>query len=257
MGAAHNNMDGMAVSRPLLLLTRPEPASEDFWRSLPVSVRSQVELLINPLLSIHVTGPLPSLDGVSGLIFTSSNGLNAYKDLGGPIAGLPVIAVGEGTAATAKALGFHVTMAGGTANRLVQHILDQNLPGPFVHMRGEVAIGDVAEQLTASGMPTTEAILYEQRLEGFSSATREALSQDRVVIAPVFSARTARQLSSESEGLGKIVFAAISPAVAQDLPQSRALQTIVAKTPNRAGMVELVAKLIADTVTLERPPREM
>ncbi|WP_218588632.1 uroporphyrinogen-III synthase [Marivita hallyeonensis] len=198
-----------------------------------------------------MTGPLPSLDEIAGLIFTSANALDAYRDLGGAPDKLAIV-VGDGTASVAQEFGFDVDVAGGTADKLVSHVLEKGYKGPLMHLRGEVAIGDVAERLTRAGVTTGEAVLYEQRLEHFSETTKEALSQDRAIIAPVFSPRTARQLGAESEGIENMVFAAISNAVAEALPPEMAARTKVAKTPNRSGMVELVTQMITDAVALER-----
>jgi uroporphyrinogen-III synthase len=243
----------MSALRPLLLLTRPEQASRAFWEALPESARASAELLINPLMSIHVTGPLPDMTGVKRLIFTSANGLDAFRTLGGVPNGVPAIAVGENTATSAAQQGFEVDMAGGNADRLVEFVQDRGFGGPLLHIRGDVSIGDVAQRLTAAGVTTREAVLYEQRLERLNRQTQEALSQDRVVIAPVFSQRTARQLRHESGGLPAMAIAAISQPVADELSAEPALCLRIAKTPNRAGMVELVAKMIADAATLERP----
>lgn len=252
MFAAHNKTDGMVSRRPLLLLTRPKPSSEAFWEALPAESREAVDYLINPLLSIHVTGPLPALEDVSGLIFTSANALDAYAALGGSVLDIPVIAVGAATGQATRAFGFETEIAGGTADHLVRHVLDRGYKGPLVHLRGEIAIGDVAQRLTAAGVATSEVILYGQVLEPFSPTTREALSQDRPILAPVFSPRTALQFGRESDGIGDVSFAAISQSVADVLPKEAASRTRVADTPNRDGMVKLVKEMIADAVTLER-----
>jgi uroporphyrinogen-III synthase len=242
----------MAAPRPLLLLTRPQASSEAFWKALPQQARDAVDYLINPLLSIHVTGPLPNVAGVAGLIFTSANALDAYMALGGSVLDVPAIAVGKGTANAARALGFKVDVAGGTADQLIDYVIDNGFRGPLLHMRGEIAIGDVARRLSSAGVETSEAVLYSQVLEPFSEATREALSQDRPTLAPVFSPRTARQLGRESVGLNHIRFAAISKAVASALPSDAARRTKIAQLPDRDEMVALVTEMIADAVSLER-----
>jgi len=247
----------MVDPRPLLLLTRPKASAEAFLDELPSETREAVDILINPLLSIRVTGPLPDFDGVTGLIFTSANALDAYEALGGRVLDLPVIVVGETTARAARAFGFEVDVAGGTSDHLVRHVLDRGYTGGLMHLRGEIAIGDVAARLTGSGVATSEAILYKQELERFSASTRAALLQDRAIIAPVFSPRTAEQLARESAGFGRITYAAISHTVADTLPPDTAEQTRVSDTPNREGMVTLVAEMVADAVALERQMRHL
>lgn len=242
----------MGTHRPLLLLTRPKAASEAFWAALPQESRDAVDILINPLLSIHISGPLPDLSGVAGLIFTSANALDAYATLGGLALDVPAIAVGPSTGKVVRAFGFRTDVAGGTADQVVEHVLSEGYAGPLLHLRGENAIGEIAERLSAAGVETTEAVLYTQRLEPFTVATREALSQDRITIAPVFSPRTARQLGYESLGFDHIRFAAISHAVADALPEEAVRRTRISRRPDRDGMVELVRDMILDAASLER-----
>ena len=252
MVAAHNKPDSMVDRRPLLLLTRPESAARAFWAELPEDVRQSVDVLISPLLSIHVTGHLPDLSDIKGLIFTSSNGLDAYMASGGQVGSTPVVAVGENTASAARSLGFKVEMAGGNADQVVQYIIGREYSGPFLHVRGEASIGDIALRLSNAGVPTSEAILYDQRLERLTAEAREALSQDRYVLAPVFSSRTAKQLRSESEDYTHLRFAAISDAVAKVLSEGEKQRVQVSRRPNREGMLELVTEMVASAVALER-----
>jgi uroporphyrinogen-III synthase len=244
--------DAMAAPRPLLLLTRPQASSEAFWAALPRQIRDHVDFLINPLMSIHFTGPLPEMRGVAGLIFTSANALDAYAALGGTALDIPAIAVGTGTGKALRAFGFKADIAGGTADQVVEHVLRHGYSGPLLHLRGENAIGDIAKRLTDAGVETSEAVLYTQELETFAQDTREALSQDRPILAPVFSPRTARQLGRESLGFDNIRFAAISQAVADALPADAAHRTKVSRRPDRDGMIELVREMVTDAVSLER-----
>ena len=251
MNAAHNNTARMTAERPILLLTRPQADSEAFWNALPDTTRQRVELLINPVLSIRFTGPFPPISDVRGLIFTSANAVSAYRNLGGPPFDGPIFAVGDATADAARQFGFSVSVGGGNANRLVAFVKGAGLDGPLMHLRGEISVGDIAKRLTEAGIPTREAAIYVQDLLPLSADTREALSQDRVVIAPVFSPRTARHLSSESEGIKGMRFAAISDAAARNLPES----AYVAEQPDRESMITLVSSMVEAPETLERLTR--
>lgn len=242
----------MAAARPILLLTRPQASSEAFWYALPEDIRAAVDILINPLLSIHFKGPLPDLSRLGGLIFTSANALDAYIALNGRVLNVPVIAVGAATGKAARDFGFDVDVAGGTAEHLIAHVLERGYKGPLLHLRGEIAIGDIAQRLTAAGVATDDAVLYRQKPKPFTAPTRVALSQDRPVVAPIFSPRTAVQFGRESKGLANIGCAAISQAVADALPVANARRTQIASQPDRAGMVELVTNMIADAAGLER-----
>jgi len=65
------------------------------------------EPLVAPLLAIQpIVQSAPELDGVSGLVFTSRNGVDAFARLSARGRSLPVFTVGAATAEAARAAGF-------------------------------------------------------------------------------------------------------------------------------------------------------
>ena len=112
-----------------LLVTRPEPDASREAEAL--AARGHVPVLA-PLLSIAFMGAVPlQLEGAKALIATSRNALRALASHPERDAalGLPLIAVGEGTAREAQEFGFaDVTIGPGTGAELAALIRDEFKP---------------------------------------------------------------------------------------------------------------------------------
>lgn len=250
-------MDVMPSTRPVLLLTRPRSGSEAFLNALPQDAQDHVECIISPLMEIEMTGTLPDIGAFDGVIFTSANGVEAFRKHGGRAKSQRAIAVGDQTAQAADALGFRTLTAGGNAERLIAFVKEQGLIGPLLHIRGQIAVGDIAKNLTDASVPTKEAVLYQQVLQPLNAEATAALSQDRQVIAPLFSPRTARHLVAESPDGARYDVAAISRAVADEVPEDVRRTCRIAEHPNRDAMLRLVTEMIAETAPLERPSQDV
>ena len=96
---------------PTVLLTRPAPDSAAFAAAL--TERIAVPVVVSPLMRIVTDGTLPNMDDVDGVIFTSRNGVRAYRELNGPAR--PCYCVGPGTAEEARAAGMPARFAEGDA----------------------------------------------------------------------------------------------------------------------------------------------
>ncbi len=227
------------MTLPVLLLTRPEAQSRAFAATLADA--GPFRLVISPLIGIAPTGALPDMDGFRGLIFTSVNGVAAYRALGGPP--LPAFAVGEATAEAARAAGMTALAADGFAETLIAILKERRPPGPLLHIRGRHARGDVAARLTAAGLPVATAILYEQPALPPTPEARAALSGPETIVAPVFSPRTGA-LFSELEVQAPLLVAAMSEAVAKALAPLHKQDLKIASRPDSASMRELVADLL-------------
>src|SRR5262245_66205847 len=124
-----------------ILLTRPREDAE----ALAATLRARGhDVTIEPLFSVFPVddGPI-DLNGVQAVLLTSANGARALaqrtarRDLG-------VLAVGDATAATARALGFSaVESAGGNVDDLVQLVRTRLRPdgGVLLHAAGSVVAG--------------------------------------------------------------------------------------------------------------------
>ncbi len=146
-----------------LLLTRPE--------SGPDAVALHAALLAAghrithaPLLSVVLTGPMPSLDGVQALIATSRNGLKAVAPIPAAALGLPLFAVGPATGALGRVLGFRKVIEGpGTGRALVDIIRSEAAPAAY-------CLAPLARLLVASA--ASSSARNARRRSSIASASR-------------------------------------------------------------------------------------
>ena len=221
---------------PVLLLTRPRPASEAFLGRLEDYLGRSVDCIISPVLEIVDHGRLPDVDPYATLVFSSSN---AVERLGreGMLKGRSVRTVGEATAEMARRYGAEAEALGGDVDAFIAH--SGSLEGPCLHCRGVHSRGDLAARLAALSIPCDEAVVYDQReVRQTDEATARALSGSRIV-APVFSPRSARLLAEQLPENAHIQIIAISPAAASVWPDRG--QVEIAEAPTAEEMLRLVA----------------
>lgn len=238
------------VPRPKLLLTRPQPASERFAAELRDDGAGSFDCVISPLVGIVASGPLPDLSGYMRLIFTSANAVEAYADLGGP-SGLSCFTVGDATALAAENAGLVPRSAGGDADALASLIRRDRPAGPLLHLRGTHARGDLAERLTAQGILTDEAVIYDQPLGDLSPEAQTLLGAWPAVIVPLFSPRSAARFAETAGHVRSCWIVAMSDAVAQAMGVLRPDRLMIAAHPTGAEMRKTVAMLMDEARTLE------
>lgn len=231
---------------PVLLLTRPREASERFARVLEAR-GLRFRAVISPLFSIAVQGPLPDASAMRGLIFTSANGVEAWRALGGRT-DLPAWCVGDATAAAARSAGMMAQSAGGTADDLVGWLADSRPPVPLLHLHGTNARGAVADRLTAAGLPCFSAVIYDQPAQPLTPEAGAALAGDAPVVAPVFSPRTGKLLA-EQPVKAPLLVAAMSEAVAKTLASLHKRELKVARRPESEAMTDVVCDLLDRAAT--------
>ncbi len=234
-------------------MTRPRAASERFVAQLPTRVRSRVEVIHSPILEIKPLAVPVCTTGTKGLIFTSSNAVNAAASAG-VRRDLPAYCVGPTTTATAEGAGWDARMVGGTAEELVAGLLQIRPTSPLLHLRGEHSRGNIAERLTEMGITTREQAVYQQLLLPLSPEAKAASEGDRPVIAPIFSPRTARQFADIWAGTAPLWLAAISEATAEPLKSLGYERLRIAKEPTPKKMRKVVKKLVKHALRVEREP---
>lgn len=237
----------MSEQNPVVLLTRPRPASERFAEALAARIGVAPRVVISPLLGIV---PMPDArDDISAgaAIFTSANAVAAARPLG-----LPAFCVGEATTRAALRAGWQAVCLGENAEALID-ALARNPPGtgPLMHLRGRHQRTDIAGRLTARGIACTDRVLYDQRLIPLNSEAQDCLAGPDPVIAPLFSPRTARQFAETAQSLDRVYAVALSPAVA-DCLKTRALgEVICAARPDTEAMVDAISPLWARLCRVE------
>jgi uroporphyrinogen-III synthase len=190
----------------------------------------------------------------AALILTSPHGveaLNARLAPGHPARHLRVYAVGEATAAAARAVGFDpVLSADGDREALAQTIeADPARPdGALLFAGAEIPAGDLPARLAPSGIPVTSLALYATQPCAIALAPA-CLAQLKAVLLQ--SARAASVLADALEARSidlapNCVLVCLSDAVAAPLLNVfGADQIAVAPTPTETDLIRALSTALA------------
>lgn len=241
-----------------LLVTRPEPDATALKAQL---IAMGHEVLIEPLMVVRLNaldaGEL-DLEEAQALIVTSRNAIRALAQSRGLAAAvdLPVLAVGPGTAETARALGFGQVLQGpGDAVALIGFIAERAEvnAGPLVYLAGETTARDVGGELRRLGFHVQEPVAYAtapaERLSAQLVARLEAREVDGVLLLSPQTARTwarlllAHGLSSQVAGTTHFC---LSRAVARGLAALGDPPTAIASQPDLKALLALVARSVSN-----------
>ena len=228
-----------------ILITRPEPgASETAQRVTQLGFHP----LLAPALTVEVLAArLPPANAVAAVLVTSGNALAAclpsFRDC-------PLFAVGDTTAARARALGFtRVASASGDAVALAALVVRNLHPqvGHLLLVTGQGHGEALAAALRTSGFRVLRRIAYRTRpASALPDPVTVALRAGQVGAALFFSAETARAFTRliERESLRETVRAVDAFAIGaaagvalQSLPWRR---IGVAAKPNQDAMLALL-----------------
>ncbi len=206
------------------LVTRPKEDAEPVAEML--RNRNIVPVIAPMLTIVPRAGIVPDLKGVQAILLTSANGARALA-AAVDLRDLPVLAVGDATARTARELGFSSVEcgAGDVADlaRLAGKRLDPK-GGALYHAAATKVAGDLAGMLRERGFRVRREALYEARAAAAlpKQAARE-LAAGRIDMALFFSPRTAAGFVTLIRKAGleraceRIVAYALSRAVAEAL----------------------------------------
>ena len=235
------------------LVTRPREEAAGLAEALG---RRGIEAIVEPLLDIHYrAAAAPDLAGAQAVLCTSANGVRALARLCGERA-VPLFAVGDATAARARAEGFlRVESAGGDAADLGRLVRDRLCPenGPLLHVAGSDVAGDLAGELRRAGFAVERVVLYEAHpVAALSAACARALSAGIVEFALFFSPRTAAIFARLAAGAGLAESIGHVTAVSISAAADRALSPLVwrerhiAERPDQASLLAALDRLIAE-----------
>jgi uroporphyrinogen-III synthase len=206
---------------------------------------SGLKTCISPLLEITMCADLPDITPYRSLIFTSTNGVRAFAPLARGC-NLPSFTVGQMTADRALAAGLPTKMLGLDVAELTTALRDETPETPCLHLCGAITKGNLAADLTQSGIPTDAAIVYHQRPLPLSPAAQDLLRGRGPIIVPLFSPRSARHFGKEWALIGDIAPiypVALSTAVAAELP-SETLSGLELATKPTALAMETAVNLV-------------
>lgn len=235
-----------------LLVTRPEQDA--------IALKAQLiglghEVLIEPLIHIEYD-PLDDLElgDAQALIATSRNALRALAQSRhvSEARAIPLYAVGPGTSATARALGFEVVLQGPRDGAALVGFVAEHAEvfgGPLVYLSGELRAADVGGELRRLGFHVLEPVAYRarasSRLSAPIAARFEAGEIDGVLLMSPQTARTYVKLI-KARGLGakaaKAMHYCLSPAVARALDPLAPPHRAAAAQPNMQSLLALVAQ---------------
>jgi uroporphyrinogen-III synthase len=248
------DLSGIAVRQGMgALITRPREEAESL--SAALAARG-IAAVIEPMMLIdYRAAPSPDLAGVQAVLCTSANGVRALARLTGE-RGLPLFAVGDATAARARAEGFTaVASAGGAVTDLVRLAVAELRPhdGRLLHIAGDVVAGDLAGALRAHGFAIERRVLYEARPVGaLSTPAVSALRRGMIDFALFFSPRSAAifvRLAGIADVAGccrMITTLAISAAVDAVLADLPWRDRRVAESPNQPSLLAALDAALAE-----------
>lgn len=234
------------------LVTRPRSEAESLAAALAAR---GIAAIVEPLLDIEYRdGPAPDLAGVQAILCTSANGVRALARLSRE-RDVPVFAVGEASAAQARAEGFaSVASAGGKVGDLTRLVGERLRPsaGRLLHVAGSDVAGDLVGELRSRGFTVDRAVLYEARpAPALTAGTLRAFTAASIDLALFFSPRTAAIFVRlvESAGLAEAMrcVSAVSISAAADaaLEPLHFRDRRIAERPDQPAMLAALDRLVA------------
>jgi uroporphyrinogen-III synthase len=234
------------------LVTRPRAEAEALAALL---AERGIEAVVEPLMEV-TDSPAALLDPsrAQAILCTSANGVRALARACTE-RGTQLFAVGDATAAAARAEGFrHVESAGGDVEDLaylVQRRLDPRA-GRLLHVAGSAVAGDLAASLGAAGFAVERAVLYGARAaQALTPQTARLIADGQIDWALFFSPRTAAifarlvEAAEVTAGLRATTACSISAATDALLSDLPFHERRVAKAPTQAALVALIEHRVA------------
>lgn len=238
-----------------LLLTRPRAQGQRFADAFAARFGDEIPVIESPVIEIVPRDVAPDLDGIAGLIFTSSNAVDCFASI---IADrrIPAFCIGGRTAEAARAIGLAAQEVGPDADALVRRLAARPPGGRLLHLRGAHARGQVAQRLSAAGQPCNEQVIYDQVSRPLSGPAKDLLAGTAPVLLPLFSPRSAALVSEAArEAAAPLALATMSRAVTEAWHGPAPALIGQAEQPEAAAMLDVLARLIDAAQHLEDEDR--
>lgn len=225
-----------------VILTRPLKQARAFATELEAAAPGRFDIMTAPLLEICPVSASVDPAVAQAVLFTSVNGVEQaiaqFSDLPGK-----ALCVGDKCARAAQSLGFSALSAAGAVSDLIALAAREyrTEAPPMLHLRGRHSTGDLAQTLTLRGLPTEQAVIYDQHALPFPEDMR-AKCAGRAVILPIFSPRTAVILAQQTAGWDLSLATAIclSPGVARKLENWNPDQIVTVQNPTAQEMLNAI-----------------
>lgn len=233
-----------------VLVTRP---GEDGTALAELLGARGVDPLVEPLLTIkQIEGAALELKDVQAILLTSANGVRALARRSEK-RDIPVFAVGDATATTARSSGFtQVHSAAGNVETLADLVKEMLKPkdGPLLHVAGSSVAGDLVGLIEAAGFKCAREKLYEAVTErSLNSSTIAAIKDNHIDAVALYSPRSAEifvELIRKARlvrSCQKIIAICLSQAVADKIAELHWQEVHIAAEPNQDALLDLVAEL--------------
>jgi uroporphyrinogen-III synthase len=222
-----------------LWITRAQPGAD----ATAARVRELgIEPIVAPLLEVRAIADADlDLAGVSALAFTSANAVAAFAARS-PERGLRVFAVGDATAAAARAHRFaSVLSAQGDVAALASALTARRreLAGVILYPAAAEPSQDLAAALAAVGLQVRQTAVYETVATEPPAALAERLPEIDGVL--LHSAKAAQALARfvESHPAPELVAYCLSRQIARALGRAGLAQVLSAPQPNETALLAL------------------
>ncbi|HYE27170.1 MAG TPA: uroporphyrinogen-III synthase [Allosphingosinicella sp.] len=206
-------------------MLRPEPgASETAARARRIGL----DAVVAPLFAIRpVAAPAPAAGGYDAVLLTSANGARHAPP---GLTGLPCFAVGERTAAAARAAGFGAVTSGPSDGAAAAALMAAAGVGRALHLCGR----DSAP-VEAAGVAIERRVVYAAE-----SLPRPPF--EGPAVAMIHSPRAGARFAELAADKSAFALAAISAAAAAAAGEGWAAKAVAA-APREQALLELAAKL--------------
>ncbi len=233
--------------RARLLVLRPEPGLAATLHKARAAGLDASGCALSDIRAVGWDCPDPA--GIGGLLIGSANAILHGGQHLAQLRDKPVYAVGEATAAAARAAGFEVAMTGSGG---LQGVLDA-IPAPRHLLR---IAGEEHVPLTPPpGVTFAEVIAYRSVTLPLDPAAPLLASGEALVL--LHSAATARHFAGECDRLGleraAITLAALGPRIAGAAGEGWAA-VHTAATPDEAALLQLAFDLCAQARSIPGQP---
>lgn len=239
----------MVALRIPVIITRAEPgASETAARVEALGA----EPVLAPVLRLQSDPdvPLPDLKTLSGLVFTSANGVRVFAERETDRT-LTAWCVGPATATAAREADFtDVRESAGNAVDLAEFIGANSYPSeqPLLHVANAAAKGDLKAELERLGFAVQFAPLYHmQSADALPEAALQLIAQDAPAIVLIHSAKGAERCAALCKELSthQVTAVAISAPASAPLASLRLAGLRIADAPNEDSLLSALEAVIA------------
>jgi len=236
------------------IVTRPEADAEALQAPLE-AMGHRVSLA--PMLTISFPGTAPlDVTGCAALIATSRNGLRALEiqrdSLSPEVWQIPLFAVGPGSAALARSMGFAEVVEGPANAAALVPLLAVRFAGQasvFTHLSGDAQAFDLKAALVPLGFELRQLVLYRSNpatvLPGDILTGLAQNSFDAVILMSPQTAQTFVKVVAQAgltDGARKLDFLCLSSAVESQLMAWQPVRAAIAAKPNLEEILVLASQ---------------